>query len=173
MSRALLPLIALVSTVTVAACGNAVDAGPAAGITGVSVTERGDVLVQTFVCHDAVDTIDIVRDRTGLDETKDNPTVRRYRSGKPLTGLLTINLTRPAAGWKPAVPTVLEPGKGYLISGESADGYDSETVQVYVRPGDLASMRPGPVYVSGADDEGTLEPRTPAAFEKEARRACR
>lgn len=166
------PSSALISILALAAaggCGNAVDAGPPAGLTGISVTAAGDLVIDAFICRDKVDTIEIVRDRKGLKENEENPVVRTYTSAEPLTGHITLNLARPADGWSPGTPTVFEPGKGYVVSGE---GKDSETYQLNIDADALEALEPGGIYTS--DDELTtkLTRHAPEEFEKNAKKAC-
>jgi hypothetical protein len=161
-------LVALVISVLMAGCGNAVDVAPPAGLTGISVMARGDYVINVFVCRDKVDTIEIVRDRQGLKETEENPVVRTYKFSRPLTGLIKLNLAEPAEGWAPRTPTVFEPGKGYIVSGASSAGYDSETLQLNVNPAALSTLVPGSVYVSDDNLSNKLTRYTPAQFAETA-----
>jgi hypothetical protein len=172
MPKTILALMSLLALGCASACGNAVDAGPPAGLTGVSVTDAGHVVIIAYVCRDKVDTIQIARDREGLKETEENPVVRTYRFSRPLTGRVELDLTKPAAGWTPGTPTAFEPGKGYIVSGAGSKGYDNETSQLTLGPTSLDGLAPGSVYVSEDVDSAKLTGYTPARFVAKAKKAC-
>jgi hypothetical protein len=166
-ATSLLPLVLM------AGCGILVGTvGPPAGLAGISVTSRGDHVIKLFVCRDKVDIINIVRDRQGLKETEQNPVVRNYKSTRPLTGLISLNLARPAGGWAPSTPTEFQPGKGYIITGEASAGYDNETTQLNFRTSALGALVPGSVYVAGESQSSKLTRYSPAQFAAHAKKVC-
>lgn len=130
-------------------------------------------MINAFVCRDKIDKISIVRDRQGLKETQENPNVQTYRFDRPLTGLITLDLAHPSVGWTPTSPTVFEPGKGYIVNGEGAPGYDNETSPLNIATDKLKALTPGSVYVSDDEDSTKLTAYSPADFAKNAKRACR
>jgi hypothetical protein len=172
MLRTVPALISLVALAAVGGCGNAVDVGPPAGLTGISVTADGDFVIDAYVCRDKVDTIEIVRDRKGLKETEENPVVQTYTFNRPLTGHITVDLAHPDKGWTPRTPTAFEPGKGYIISGEGSKGYDNETSQLNIESDALDTLEPGSIYTSDDGMTTKLTRYTPAEFEKNAKKAC-
>ncbi|KRC65258.1 hypothetical protein ASE12_11085 [Aeromicrobium sp. Root236] len=171
MLKTLAALTSVAALTSLAGCGNAVDAEPPAGLAGISVTAGGHLVIDVFVCRDKVDKIEIARDREGLKETEENPVVRTYTFERPMTGHITLDLARPAAGWSPQAPTTFEAGKGYIVTGESSKGYDSETFQVNVEGDGVDALKPGAVYTSD-DDTTKLTAHTPAEFEKNAKKVC-
>ncbi|MBC7597298.1 MAG: hypothetical protein H7288_25825 [Kineosporiaceae bacterium] len=173
MSRTALAAMSVTATVLMAGCGNAVgDIGPPAGLAGISVTSRGDYVIELFVCRDKVDTINISRDRQGLKETEKNPVVRDYKSTRPRTGLISHNLAQPGEGWTPRTPTAFESGKGYIVTGEASAGYDNETTQLNIQTSTLVSLVPGSVYVTEDNSGSKFTRYSPAQFAANAKKAC-
>jgi hypothetical protein len=164
-------VVLLLLATSLLGCGNVVDVEPGAGATGLTVDRAGHLSVVSVVCRDSIDTVEIVRDREGLDDTEDNPVVATYRSKDARTGRVTLRLDRPEAGWTPSTPTRLEPDTGYIIgaSGSGEDG--NETAPLYVSGRALNTVAPGGIY-TGYEEDGSLTRQTSAEFERQAERAC-
>ncbi|MCW2838698.1 MAG: hypothetical protein JWR55_181 [Aeromicrobium sp.] len=172
LNKCLLAATSLLFIVT-GACGNSVgEVGPPAGLTGISVTEDGSYVIDAYVCRDKIDTVQIVRDRQGLDESDENPIVRTDQSAEPMTGRVTLSLANPGSDWSPSTPTAFEPGKGYIVSGAATEGADNETSQVNITTRSLEQLKPGPVYTTDDPTNSKLTPHSPAEFEDNAEKAC-
>ncbi len=168
--RAPSALALAVAGLVLAGCGNLVDdMGPPSGLLGISVTAEGHYVLETFVCRDSVDSIGIVRDREGLDDSEENPTVRSYAAARPLTGSVTLDLTQPADGWTPAEPTTFEAQKGYIATAGSSE---NSTTQLNIDPDELAAMDPGRVYVSNDNLTSKLTGYSPEEFIENSTSAC-
>lgn len=163
-------LACLVAIGTASGCTSEDDVGPPSGLAGLSVTDGGDYVVELFVCNGTVGAVDIVRDRQGTSETDENTPVQRYTSSRPRTGLVTLDVSRPEAGWTPSSPTVFEAGKGFIVTGEG--GNDNETSQLNIRTSALSGLAPGFVYVNDDASSSRLSQLSHAEFTARAKTAC-
>ncbi|MCZ4501050.1 MAG: hypothetical protein JWQ74_3605 [Marmoricola sp.] len=155
-----------------AGCGNWVgDLGPGAGITGISITESGSLVINAYVCRDYIDTIEVVRDRHGLKETEPNPVVAVYKSPRHLTGSISLNLDNPTTRWSPDAPLRFEPGKGYLVYAQGSGEDANETRDLYLSTRTLTELKPGLIYtIEGGTTK--LTGSTPAEFKTLAKHIC-
>ena len=132
------------------------------GALGVKVTEDGSAVIVVEPCQAQAITVDLTRDREGLDGSETNETLRVWRADPP-TGAGEIVIGDVAEPWQ-GESFDLEPGRGYISGGQGAQPKEVLT-QVSFRTDDLAGFDPAMVYTNTKDvDSSEMQARSPAEF---------
>ncbi|MFF3759132.1 hypothetical protein [Streptomyces sp. NPDC002185] len=133
---------------------------PVAGVTGVTVSARGEPLGVLLVCHDRIDTAVLHPDDPAERDTEDAGEPEwtdSWTAEEPVTAYTTWPLTAPAGGGgltRDAAPHALEPDRLYRVYGTTRDNSWSTDAHSFTLA-DLKRLRPDQVAYTDGDEVRT------------------
>ncbi|QSR26596.1 hypothetical protein CFH99_13270 [Nocardioides aromaticivorans] len=152
-----LTVLLAVTGTALTACGNSVDAR-IVGRAGIGVDDEGRPVAVVRVCDGEVDTIELLGDRTGLDDDEPNPVLGTWRADRARTGTVELTLDGHQDGWTGPEAPELEDGRTYVLNA-SDSGADAEASQVSFTPAQLRDLDADQVLVAdgSVEDRSTLD----------------